>query len=604
KDLNIKAYDTFLSPRELKKAARKIRASYQSLLFLGVDPAEIDRLLGMQDLLIAEVEAAKKVFRNPRDFYDNRRYLAAKSILEDALKLIALPYLHSKLSLGSARMLYSMDLYTMHYSSESTAQILKAVQDPDFNLYLDFYQEYVIPEFIRQAPSLIGISFTFRNQVIPGLTLAYLVKKHLPNAHVVIGGTHFTALRKSLTQNQALFSLFDSAVLYEGEVALVKLADCLERGEPLSSVPNLIYRDDANACPGTRKNKIPQKNFEIHVNPIQRIEHLDQLPAPDFNGLPLELYLSPTLILPVYAARGCYWGKCVFCTFVHTCDGTYYKRGPQNVSADLERLSTQHDCHWFFFVDEAIPPAYMEQIAAGITANGLSLNWFTFARFEKQLDQDLAEKLAASGCRAFCFGLESASSRVLAKMKKGDHPDLMEASLAATTAAGIINQIFFFIGFPTETLTEAKETLKFILDHLELISNLKFSTFMLGINSKIYAAPGEYQIETLLPTPEHDLALGCNYEIKTGLTHEEALETARRFEEVLNELGFPPIMNTILISHYVLFASHYRTGDLRQLTAFPEEQADFETYKTQQLQKARAKAAALFQDPSFLTEEV
>ena len=33
----------------------------------------------------------------------------------------------------------------------------------------------------------------------------------------------------------------------------------------------------------------------------------------DFEGLPLDRYFAPHLVLPYDPTRGCYWGKCTFC---------------------------------------------------------------------------------------------------------------------------------------------------------------------------------------------------------------------------------------------------------------------------------------------------
>ena len=62
-------------------------------------------------------------------------------------------------------------------------------------------------------------------------------------------------------------------------------------------MPNLIYKDEKG----------------VHVNKEVFAESLAELPPPDFDGLPLEKYFVPQLILPYLATRGCYWGRCTFC---------------------------------------------------------------------------------------------------------------------------------------------------------------------------------------------------------------------------------------------------------------------------------------------------
>ena len=85
-----------------------------------------------------------------------------------------------------------------------------------------------------------------------------------------------TRLRDAIKESKPLFELFDTAVLYEGESAFLQLVDALGRGETdLSALPNLIHKDASGAI---------QQNKEVFA------ENMDQLPPPDFDGLPLEKY--------------------------------------------------------------------------------------------------------------------------------------------------------------------------------------------------------------------------------------------------------------------------------------------------------------------------
>ena len=67
---------------------------------------------------------------------------------------------------------------------------------------------------------------------------------------MTVGGNVVTRLQEDLTKQEAFFtSVFDSAILYEGEHALLWLLDSpwwvIERGR---RVPNLIYRDAGRIC--------------------------------------------------------------------------------------------------------------------------------------------------------------------------------------------------------------------------------------------------------------------------------------------------------------------------------------------------------------------
>jgi anaerobic magnesium-protoporphyrin IX monomethyl ester cyclase len=571
RDLNVEAYDILLSRRELERAAAKIDANYNSLLFLGADSGELNRLLKISRFLTGEVEHAKGVIRDIRDFLDYQRYARSKKVLADSLALISQAYFGTRLSLES---------YKMFYSPFATGQVLQAVQAPDYNLYHDFYLRYAIPAIRAAAPRVLGISIATHNQVIPGLTLAHLVKQALPGAHIVIGGKYFTILRDNLVHNEPLFTLFDSVVIHEGEIALAQLVRCLEYQQDLSRVPNLIYKDGS----------------KIIATEPQRIENLDSLPTPSFAGLPLHLYFSPVPVLPAYASRGCYWRKCAFCSLGDTMDRKYTVRGAALVRADLEKLARQHHCSYFVFIDEAISPHYLRQFAEGMAEAGLDIRWGTHIRFENELNREWCAALAQSGCRALFFGLESACDRVLALINKGTHPAIIKQVLAASNEAGIISQVSCFFGFPTETLAEAKETMQFILENAPYISATLFGYYNLMLDSRTYIHPGDYQIKKVVPVKGHDLSPILNYEVGSGLTPQEAFETAQLFAKVLETLGYQTLKN----AHLVILASHYRTNNLLWLTAAPWEKLfGKKRFIKNRLRKARRTAAALFHDPAL-----
>ena len=110
-------------------------------------------------------------------------------------------------------------------------------------------------------------------------------------------GTSSPASRDTLPEIEGLWEWFDTAVVYEGESAYLQLTEAVESGGDFSKLPNLIYKDE----------------YGIHVNTEVCAETLSELPPPDFDGLPLEKYFVPHLILPYLATRGCYYGRCTFC---------------------------------------------------------------------------------------------------------------------------------------------------------------------------------------------------------------------------------------------------------------------------------------------------
>jgi radical SAM superfamily enzyme YgiQ (UPF0313 family) len=97
-------------------------------------------------------------------------------------------------------------------------------------------------------------------------------------------------VRDELPRVPSIFTLIDSAIVFDGEVPLFRLAEAMDGDGDLSHVPNLIYRD----------------GDQIRVTERKTPEKIGELPLPDFDGMPLGKYLAPDLVLPLLTARGCY----------------------------------------------------------------------------------------------------------------------------------------------------------------------------------------------------------------------------------------------------------------------------------------------------------
>jgi radical SAM superfamily enzyme YgiQ (UPF0313 family) len=133
----------------------------------------------------------------------------------------------------------------------------------------------------------------------------------------------------NLRRCQNLFNLTDDFIVFEGETALLELVNQLAGKKDFSKVPNLIYR----------------QNGKVIVNQPFYSENVNQLPAPNYDGFPLDGYLSPEPVLPVQFSRGCYYKDCAFCAL--TLDHQNFRqKEPGRTVEELEwlkqRYGTQH----------------------------------------------------------------------------------------------------------------------------------------------------------------------------------------------------------------------------------------------------------------------
>ncbi|MFZ1454572.1 MAG: radical SAM protein, partial [Saprospiraceae bacterium] len=85
----------------------------------------------------------------------------------------------------------------------------------------------------------------------------------------------------------------------------------------------------------------------------------------------------------------------------------------------IETIIDQTGQKGFHFVDEAAPPALLRDVSVEILKRKINIVWWTNIRFEKSFTPDLCKLMSAAGCIAVSGGLEVASDRLLALMKKG-----------------------------------------------------------------------------------------------------------------------------------------------------------------------------------------
>ncbi len=414
-------------------------------------------------------------------------------------------------------------------------------------MYRDVYDFLVKPVMEKERPAAVGISIVQQKQLIPTFTFCKMIKRDYPGTHITLGGNIVTRIRDVLKEKPALFELFDTAVLYEGENAYLQLIETLEKGEKdLSRLPNLIYRDAAG----------------IHVNKEVFAEDMAKLPPPDFDGLPLEKYFVPKLILPYLATRGCYWGRCTFCDHFQGYVEGYRTKQIDQVVKEIGFLKEKYGNRHFHFTDESYPPALFRKLSQKLIEKKFDIAWTTHMRFEESLlDDEVWQDAAESGCKYLHFGYESGNERVLKLMDKATHPDAISANLRLSAKYGIWNHIMGFFGFPGETQPEAEDSKRFVHDNRENIHSLGFMTFVLGKYSPVAMEPEKFGV-SFYKNPEWDLALDYYFTVKDGLGIGEALEV---FEEFERDHDAKWDLRTCVREYIFLYIDRFGNNQLPQL---------------------------------------
>ncbi len=508
RDLNLETYDALLSRATLEQALKRLRTQ-----FPGQPRSErVDWALTRGAQIAAQVEDAKAVFRSPA-FYDGDKSLRAFEVLSQALDLASLPFYPARLDLLK---------YTSPAAVDSSRSLMEAVRDPRHNLFLDLFQRLIVPDIAQDKPDILGISIPTMGQMLAGMTLAYLVKQAGLPCHITVGGPHITMLREQLPRAPRLFDLIDSAVVFDGEQPLLQLTEALDGKREITQVSNLIYR----------------AGDEIRANPVvHEARKRDAGPVPDFDGLPLDRYLAPELVLPLMTAHGCYHGLCGFCNVGYGAPDTGVGKAFYPLAVDqlldqiaaLAKYGTRH----IFFADEAITPRTLREMSARLAARGAPVNWCGCVRFERALSPELLAGMSRGGGRMLMFGFETASERMIEHMVKGTQRETMSRVLQDSTRAGIWNHTFFFFGFPTETMEDAQDTVNFVYAHQPYIHSASPGEFVLERYSPAHLHPDRFGVKRIVENPDKDLAIYFDYEVASGLDAEEAANLVERLLDVL-----------------------------------------------------------------------
>ncbi len=102
---------------------------------------------------------------------------------------------------------------------------------------------------------------------------------------------------------------------------------------------------------------------------------------------------------------------------------------------------------------------HVESLCHGMIERRVNMPWICRARVDR-IDRYLIRLMAEAGCKRIHFGVESATQHILDKTNKGIRVEQSREAFALAKEAGISIVAYFIIGFPGETLEEAKNTIR------------------------------------------------------------------------------------------------------------------------------------------------
>ena len=509
------------------------------------------RVRGEAGAVPGGIGASLDVLRTSERFYDSGLYSDAVATVSAGLRVIAAAHAPLQLDFTAYRTPFAL----------TTPDEIRRDADPERDPFDGYFTRELVPRLRRARVDAIGLSVCFPGQLVPAYSFALKLKAAFPEAHLVAGGPAITQLLLRLRGPALARALgaFDSAVVFEGEHTLLALCRALAEGSgtpgALYRIPNLVLRDPL---------------LGARMLPGPPAVDLRTLPAPDFDGLPLDRYLSPHLLLPYDPTRGCYWGRCAFCHYGLAATGTarYRERAVDTVVEHLAALSVRHSTRFFYLSQDSVAPKMLCRLADGLAEAGLDLRWGTDLRPEPYLTPERCQGLRRGGAVACSLGVESASPRVLRLIDKGITPGHAATTVRNLARAGIAAEVMCFSDFPTETFTEAMATLGFIERHAPHIAAFIVGQFELTHGSRVARDPRHFGLREMWTVQGDELGTALFFaEGKPGKRGRERVRLERALEQLASGwlLRSYPWAGSLSTAHTIFYYDHFGPGVFRDL---------------------------------------
>jgi radical SAM superfamily enzyme YgiQ (UPF0313 family) len=297
----------------------------------------------------------------------------------------------------------------------------------------------LIQDILKMKPKGIGISCTAIAQAEELINLCDLIKAHVPDVFIFIGGYFPTIYYEEILSKT---SAVDLVVVGEGEIPALQIIELLEKNEDpkAAQVPSTAWKRN-----GLIQATPKDKRFDL-----KKKAYLD---------LKLLKYPKAYDVLPYAFSRGCPH-KCNFCMEGHIRPNR--REVPESIiNTDLTNLLDQANTSTVL-VSDALFKSF--EIFPLLRSVGAKVNFET--RCDILTPSILRE--VADVCAGVALGLESASYNTLRRMNKVRNRSHYREYLSNTLAifkeavhCKIPLLVFMIAGYPGETEEDLKESLHF-----------------------------------------------------------------------------------------------------------------------------------------------
>jgi len=311
-------------------------------------------------------------------------------------------------------------------------------------------------EIIKLIPTdvdVIGFSIMFTHEWIYVRDVIRDIKLSFPKVTIIAGGEHISALPKFSMED---CPSIDFCVVGEGEETIGKLLEALPNRNLIKEVNGIAYFDN-------------NSNY-IVTEPGKRIKEVGQLPYPDWESVPIDIYFENNIShgagfgrnIPIMASRGCPY-KCTFCSNVLMWTTRYYIRTVDDVMNEVTRYVEKYKVDSIQFADltAILKGSWIIEFSKKIKAKYPNLVWtLPSGTRSEALNRETLEPMAAAGLKYLVYAPESGSEKTLKEIKKRISLEKMTSSIKTAIDLNVPTRCNFIIGFPSENRLDIYKTIK------------------------------------------------------------------------------------------------------------------------------------------------
>lgn len=337
-------------------------------------------------------------------------------------------------------------------AGEALEKIRKYELRPDFMVQGLLPEE--IAERIPQETRIIGLTCMFSSLWPVVREVAQAIRRSFPDALLVLGGEHGTAVPEFSLRESA----FDVIVLGEGEIAAVELFRRYLEGRPYQDVPGIAF--------------IERGGRFVSTGLSPRWRNVDDIPLPDWDSFPIEEYIDKNQqnglnmgrSMPILATRGCPY-ECTFCSNPGMWTKRYIMRDPVKVADEIELYVKKYRVSNVDLQDltAIVNRQWAIDFSKQLIDRGIKVTWQMPSGTRSEVfDAEVSDWLYRAGCRALSFAPETGSPELLELIKKRVNLEKMLEGMRIAVRRGFSLSCFLVIGFPGETRSTLRSTLKLV----------------------------------------------------------------------------------------------------------------------------------------------